>query len=582
MTLIDRINLLIKEYWLKTISLPWNFFKIVVKRDFDPIRGQKSYAQHFFQCKLPIWGSWAVLFILCFIGILCLGFHGGIKAHLEQMEKNPFASAIRIEGAFKRKHLNNLKNKLFFNTDQKTLVIGQKDKKKEIPVIKAVYPFNQISLKFLDKSGVNIIKDDYDVLSVKVVNESQDEIKGHDSDLLIQDWIEKSLYKKDGYFKNNEGEKINNGIILSSSFFKELGYSNFNQNSKITIKFLSLGGKNNILEDRARAQKDIWAPLNDKEKIQYIVEIPLINVSDHLPGGDAIVTETFYNALTRGKFFNPCKSVEHFYINLLEPYDLNTQKIIEDWANRNFQLKYLRNLYFSSNKRFIKVQFTNISFDKNFIKTTSKCNILLKFENLKKRIASEISIDFKEDFPMEEEGNGNYYYAFLYIQKNAEIMNKINELSRFLRNEFNSYIEDHQVQTLKKYRKDMHTMNWILFGVFISIAMLMLIYIIVAFNLFLQTKLHNIGMMMSFGATSFIILWIYLFEALKLISYPLVLSAVFGIFIKYFFSNLLYAQSFFYILTFAISVIFVALSGAWLASKHIISQSPHRLISYKA
>jgi len=558
-----------------------NFFRIVINRDFDPIPGEKTRAQHYFQCKLPIWGSWLLLFILCLIGIICLGIHGGIKHHLNKIEKNPFASALRIEGSFSRAKLLALKEQLYFNVSNHSLEVSKQKKSDLIPVIKAVYPFNQIGLRFINTNGKSLLKHTHDVLSVKVQDNENNQDK---TDIFMKEWISNSLLKEDLYFESEDlSEK--NGIIISSSLFEKIGYKDFDEKKSQNISFLAVSKGTNMLEKRAEKGQELFKELSETEKIKHVVSVPLVNVADHLPGGDAIITEKFYQLLTRSNFYDPCKSIEHFYIYFTDSYDVTVKNKIKEWALNSFGHSYIRELYFSPNKSFVKIRFSNLSFNRKYADTCSKCNVKIKFNQLLKIVNNKMILDFKEDIPIYEENSDMYYYAFLYINKNQHILENIQKLTYFLKNKFGSYIEDHQVMTLKKYRNDMKKMNWIMFGVVISISVLIILYITVTFSLFLQTKIHNIGMMMSLGASSSIILLIYLFEALKLLAGPIVLSLLFGIFcsfFKYFYNDFIYSLSIFYIIIFIFFVVISAICGAWLAARHIVSQSPYQLISYKA
>jgi len=555
------------------------FFKIVVLRDFNPIQGNKSDAQHFFQCKLPIWGSWIILFILCLIGIISLGIHGGIKSHLEHLENNPFASAIRIEGTFTRDRLQTLKEKLLFHLPSNELVTNKTESEESIPIIHGVYPFNLISIRFLNQYGDIVLKSTHDVLSVKVQKNNNSQ---HDD--YVQKWVSKNL-KYNHFFKQND--QIKDGIIVSETLMEKIGLDCSNKDLMMShkISFLSVSGKSNLLEERAKANKDLWAPLTQDEKNRFTVEFPLIDIATHLPGGDAIITENLYQCLSSGTQYDPCRSVEYFYLNFSNGYDLPVKEKVLAWAKDNFGNQFLRQPYFSPDQKIIKFQFTDILFNKQYLEKTAKCFIKNQVINLEKQIEMPINLDFKDEGAECSGGSDTYYYAFLYISKHPAILDNVKKLTHFLKNEFGSYIEDHQVMTLIKYRKDMDRVNWILLGVFISIAILMLIYIIVTFSLFLQMKIHNIGMMMSFGASSYLITQIYLFEAFKLIIFPLSMSLMTGLFIAVIGScatDFLYYLDIVYLLLFAFSVIFIALAGAWLAAKHIVSQSPFRLISYKA
>ncbi|ETR70012.1 MAG: hypothetical protein OMM_09134, partial [Candidatus Magnetoglobus multicellularis str. Araruama] len=485
----------------KLLKFPIRFFRMIVNRDFNPIQGQKNSSLHFFQCRLPIWGSWIILLILCLTGIICLGVHGGIKNHLMVLESNPFASAIRIEGAFSRARLMRLKSLLYFNTQQNIFETTKQPSKYHKKVIQAVYPFNLVSLRFLDRSGFHILPESYDVLSVKVQKSQQ-----NNTDDDIKEWILNHL-KEDTFFATYAGASVNYGLIISEQLYRQMGFEKPFQHldNDLNISFLSVDGKYNLLENRARNNQELWAPLTQAEQTRYVVNMPLVNVAAHLPGGDALITEGCYDILTKGKYFSPCKPIEHFYIQFEKPYEtLDQQKTIQ-WANAAFGKHVFHQPYFSPDKKTIKFQFQDLSFNPKYRDISTQCHVKSQFHHLEAMIDIPLKIDFKDDPPTYSEKTSTYYYAYLYINKDQDILNHIQLLTRFIKNKFESYIEDHQVMTLKKYRSDMSRINWIVFWVFLSIASLMLVYISVTFSLFLQTKMHNIGMMMSFGAPALLI-----------------------------------------------------------------------------
>ena len=565
------------------MKIPIRFFRMIVNRDFNPIQGQKNSTLHFLQCKLPIWGSWIILFILCLTGIICLGVHGGIKKHLTALENNPFASAIRIEGAFSRAKLMRLKSLLYFNTKTQTFETTHQPESYHKKVIEAIYPFNQVSLRFLDRTGVQILPESYDVLSVKVQKSFKKRQNNADDD--IKKWMINHL-DQETFFSPHAGSRVNYGLIVSKTLYQMMGFKEpFDHESDlIDASILSVDGKYNLLEDRAKNDLELWAPLIQSERIRYVVQLPIVNVAEHLPGGDALISEGCYDVLTKGKYFSPCKHVEHFYIQFQKPYPPLIQQKTIQWANAAFGKHVFQSPYFSPDRKTIKFQFQDLSFNPKYRDITTKCHVLSQFQHLKSMIDIPLSIDLKDDPPSYAEKTTTYYYAYLYINKDQHVLDNIQFLTRYIKNKFESYIEDHQVMTLKKYRSDMSRINWIVFWVFLSIALLMLIYISVTFSLFLQTKMHNIGMMMSFGAPGRLIKQIYMFESLKLASLPLLISIALALFIwliTSFMTNVMFALSIVGIIFYVLIVLTVALSGAWFAVRHIVAQSPYQLISYK-
>jgi len=560
------------------------FFKIAVERDFNPIKGHKTKVQHFFQCKFPLWGSFVILFVLCTLGVICIGVHGGIKSYLNDLENDPFASAIRIEGSYTRSQLNELKDKLYFNPIDGNFATEPANKKEYIQVFEAVYPFNIISIWFLDSSGKKIIPEPYEIFSVKIHNSKSKENK---ADKFIDKWIKKKLPDGTNYFTSS----CQVGMILSKSLFKRLGFS---ENTKINnqlIHFIDMSQSHNLIEDRLAKGQNIEADVNENEKITDIISIPLVNVAEHLPGGNAIITEGMFFNLTKKDYFNPCKLMEHFYIKKKNnTISENENTTIHKWIRQFFDFMFIENIYEFPDKTSIKLQFSSMPYDKKqrkqYRKITSKCEIRIKFNELNKKLNNQFEIEFYDNIPTYYDETDDYYNAFLYINRNSKLLDKIKDLTTLLKNTIHGNIIDHQAMTLRKYQHDMHKLNWIAGGMIISIGFLILLYISISFTLLLQTKMHKIGLMIAMGAASQSIRFIYLYESFLVMIRPLICSFIFGPLICWLLENILtnfsYSFNLIFIIFYGIALLLIAIIGAWAATNHIVKQWPFSLISYKS
>ncbi|KPA14616.1 membrane protein [Candidatus Magnetomorum sp. HK-1] len=548
------------------MSLLENFVKTVLYRDFWPIKGQQEPFEHFIQCKLYIYGSILILLILFFSGIRFLGTYNGLKAHLKSLEENPFASAILIKGSFHRKSLNKLKEGLFFNPGNKT--VGEQNCENCIPAILEAYPYNSVHLRFLHDDS-SIFHDTHEVLTVKVPdNYSPDKNK---ADKYIQKWITENLQFGSDFFHPEEQE-INRSMILSPDLAEKLGYDPRKMNTRPMIYFLDT--KQDIFEARKTANHpDIWAPLNETEKIKYTNHAQLFDVLKYFSGGDAIITEGFYYHLCKKFTLDPCKPVEYFYLKRtdaqLTPSEI---KIVKQWA-----IDYFGNTieppHFYSNNTECKFQFLS------YVSTESistKCNIRIGVKRLQNKIPN-ISLDFKDDIPGYQGQEMRYYYAYLYINKDQRLLNNISKLTHFLKKRFASYLDDNQVMTLIKYRKDMKRMDAIFWWFFIGFILLVVTYIVVTFTLLLQTKRHQIGMFKSMGASSFKLIGIYISEALILTGMSIILAFSLSYCIP---TGEFYSYNYnmvFYILC----ILVLTIAGAGFSAWYIVTRQPYQLISYQ-
>jgi len=562
------------------------FLRIAINRDFNPISGHKTNAEHRFQCKYPILFSRMILFILCTSGVMCIGIYGGIESHFESLESDPFASAIQIEGSYSRDQLEKLKSTVLFDVQQQQFIDKNNKNNKNnhcIPVFEAIYPFNMITLWFMDAKKKNYLPRPFDVFTVRISDSHSA------SDHFVEQWVKKHLQSQsDADFFSDSTQT---GMILSKTLFNKLGFSeNAIINSpKNTIGFLDISEDENLIEDRIKAEIAEDAPLTEKEIITDVITVPLVNIAEYLPGGNAIITEGMYYNLTRKGYFNPCKSVEHFYLKNDSGFKPEEISQFEKWVQQNFDMRFFKEFKVLFNNTSIKLQFSseplNLSLKKEYRKTTAKCQIRLKVQKLSKQINQSLDIDFCENIPTYYDENDQYYNAFLYINRNPLILNKIKALTRFLRDNLGGYILDHQAVTLKNYQQDMNKLNWLGGGMMLSIVLIIFFYISVTFILSLQTKMHKIGIMMAMGASSKRIRRIYIIEALITISIPLILSMISApllcYLMEYIMFNFSYAFNWLYLTIYVVFIMGITFLAILFAGRYVFKQWPGGLISYQ-
>ncbi|KPA14150.1 membrane protein containing DUF214, permase predicted, partial [Candidatus Magnetomorum sp. HK-1] len=172
--------------------------------------------------------------------------------------------------------------------------------------------------------------------------------------------------------------------------------------------------------------------------------------------------------------------------------------------------------------------------------------------------------------------------AFVFLNNNPVILNNIDQLIRVLKENERMLVDSHQMMTLKKYQNDLDKLFQNAVYFVLCIAGIILLFIIVTFNLLLQTKMHDIGMMMAMGASSFVVRKLYTIEAFHMIFWPLCLSIATIICYNFYLPTFFITKKLIlYMLTFSFIVTILAVVGAKFAVRHVVSQPPCKLISYR-
>jgi len=537
---------------MKLISF---FAKQVTNRDFNPKRVQKTCLQYLFQCKLHIYGSRIILFLLCLFAFISLGIYQGTQMYLKQMEEDPFSSAITLQVGmhYSYNKLSIIKERFRFNKETQDIEINPKSD--AIPIINEILPYNENYLFFIDKNCKLLLGEEFNVVSFKL------------DCFNNNNWLKKYL-SSGSFFSDYDNDNTSDSkIIVSKMLYQKMGFTDLKKIPNNPIFF----SKADLVDER---KGDMKSPLTDMEKKIFVHNLDLINISDRLPF-DSIISEQMYYLLFNyeSKYYKPCKTFELFYIYFNG--QKIEQKILKDWANKYFG--YSHDLVPLDNGVKIRLKQTDHEMAK-------RCNIIKWFQELSntyKFLTLDLS---KSDEPNQIPDDIDYSYSFLFLNSEPVIIDNIEIISRKLKRTLGCFIDDSQPITLKKLRKNSKMLKKLSIIVVSSILISLLFYIFMTFSLFIQTRIHMIGMMKSMGAKSRSIKWIYIYESLKLISPSIIIASIIAVAIQE--NNYLLMTDIVYLfdyLSWFICVMIILLTtclGAWLAGRHVVSRSPYELLSY--
>jgi ABC-type antimicrobial peptide transport system permease subunit len=335
--------------------------------------------------------------------------------------------------------------------------------------------------------------------------------------------------------------------------------------------------KADILQHRAEKSIGENQPLSDAEKMIYVKDFNLINTSNHhLPKFDAIITEKEYYQLFKADYYKPCKFIDFFYI-ISENQSID-QKEIDEWAFKHFEYNF--DLTTNNDQHFAIIRFKS-----NGHEMSKRCNIINNFFELKDK-DQFLKLDFSKSDAYELVPDDNVYYnSFLYLNNVPDIINNIETISRSLIQEYQCPIEDGQAITLQKLRKNSRILKGFSIIVVTSILISLLFYICMTFTLFIQTRIHMIGMMKSMGATSRSIIWIYIYESLKLIAPSLIFALVIAWAVQHgcylILTDIVYVFHYPAVMISVAAIFLITTLGALLAAWHVVSRPPYELLSYQ-
>jgi len=540
-----------------------NIFKYIVTivwRDFKPLKNAQNKWQHFFQCQFPPFMSVFIIFVLCMIGLSCLGIREGLKNNLVSLKKDPFASAVKVENLVKPKEV------VETITKENLYLIDQNNKK--IPVVRSIDAgyYNDLHFIRLNQNGKYSCPDTRDKISRnKVV------VIDHTNEKTKQSIIKKLRYNN--YFEDSNNKNNLNGIIITGSLYKKLGYKLGENGLPDEVMFLT----NHLKCDPFKNLNFIKETNNGKDFqpkhiMRYTISIPLLDVAEKLPhGAEAIITEEYYN-----KFLNymycPCRKFNQFYIKGSST-NLNKRikNDIESKAKKEFEDYY---------------DIGEIIKDENMIEISLLVDIpKWQIEQKIKKIKKSIQIDIEPEYVYESVDTKkmkNYDYVYIYLHNDDFIINNIHLIRDKLYKNYNFYINEHQINTLKRLQYDLKNMNKYVSWAIITIGLLLLLFLIIFINMYLQSKIHKLGVLKSMGASKYTIFMIYIIEAFILVVIPLAVSFLIIVFLILCFDKTTFHLTVFHFIIFFIFTIFISFIGASLGISMVVNQVPYRIISYRS
>jgi len=261
-----------------------------------------------------------------------------------------------------------------------------------------------------------------------------------------------------------------------------------------------------------------------------------------------------------------------FYVKKDDIFSKDDIKKIQSWADKYFGKGAIKDIPEPVKKEMIKIEFTS-----DAQKWTSKHTISKKFTKLKKYKQFSLDFKFEEDSPTDN-NSPQYFEAFIYINQNNYILDNIPKLYHYIGKKYSLYLEANQLMTLSNYRKYLQRIDAFFYYVLTGFSLLVLIYILVTFSLLLQTKRHQIGIFKAMGGSSIHLIFIYVFESLLLISFPIFMALL----ISYYFPPYeIYAANWTYVIFYICFIVFLTIIGAGISAWNIVTKSPYQLIHYQ-
>jgi len=527
-----------------------NFRKIIINRDFRPVSG----SDHFFQCYLPMIGSIILLSILCFAGMMSIAIFIDTLDYVKSLEDDPFASAISIDDPYRtRAEFLNLKKNLYFNKVTKRF-LGEKQSNC-INVIEDVIPYKRFQIFLMPKDSIKLPNNFSIALQIPYDISNSNNNKSS----KVHKWINENLiFDHNNYFKS--GNRFS-GIILSHGCYSQLCYKSLPD----TIRIVSA-------MDTVPFMNSNVPTINNYLKHTY--EIPVINVGKNLPGNDALVVEPFYDYVIKQKQLKSSRKV-------------NAVTFLYDEKNKNSiytrivpELKHAFRI--SESKMIPQSVGCRIKFHDNKRPTIYKLHKeLWKLKNKYPKLDLKYNLSLNQSDYQEKPSRING--AFVFVNKDTDLLEHIDQLVRILKYKEEIIVDSHQVMTLKRYRKDLDKLTLFTLSFLCFILIIMFLYIFITFCMLLQSKMHEIGMIMAMGASQYSIRKIYSVEAYILIIIPIIISFILMMITNYY-MNIVSLTTFFflYLTVFSFTCIVFAYWGSRFAIKKVVSRSPSKLISYRS
>ena len=472
---------------------------IFIRRDLRSFSGGRTFGEFFFQSLLPIVGTILMLSALCAVGIIVLSFFNGYRAHLEELEADPSASAISLEGHFRKGAPRIDFQSLVWNKEFKKFETSEREGPSQVKIVRFVSPYRQRGLFCIDR---NDYLADSEVFWGTTVRASDENTKRSVVD---------SFVLPGRYFESDDDQ----GLIISLSLYKAMGYE-MGQPVPESIKVLAP----NVADLPYHKIKGIEnaSPFTKKETAEQTISIPLIGIARTLPDGSFLMTEgLFWNLQERKGIYDKSRTVGNFSVEFTGD-SLPVLNSVVKWIESEFgneALKHPPKVAKDMGKKCIVIAFKPLA--KPVGEKGEGLGSLPSagaIENSFHSFFDALSIDTSLNLGKAREYKGeieSYSGTMLFLNNISEVFNNIDKLYFFFKKK-NIYANTHQMETIKKYRQDMNLISTLLPLILGSCVLLIMLYVLVSFTLFIQNKRHKIGVMLALGATSNMVRSIYVLE----------------------------------------------------------------------
>ena len=543
---------------------------IFIKRDLRSFSGGRTFGEFFFQSLLPIIGTVLMLSMLCAAGIIMLSLFNGYRAHLEKLEADPSASAIRLEGHFRKEVPRVDFDSLVWSRNLKLFQTAANLRHSDVRVVRFASPYRQRGLFCVDRNGYISGAEVFWGTTVSVFDEN------------TKRSVVDSFVFPGRYFKSDDDQ----GLIISPSLFKALGYEPGDAIPR-SVRVLAPNIVDLPFNKIAGVAGAI--PFTKKELTEYTVSIPLIGIAQTLPDGSFLMTEgLFWNLQEPKGMYDKSRRIRSFSVEFKGAYSpvLNA---VSEWIEGAFghsALEHPPKITKDMGKNCIAITFKPMEDlvgerGKDVEVLFSAGAVEYSFRTFFDPLAMDVAINL--GVPREYKGEiDSYNGTMLFLNNVPEVFKNINKLYFFFKKK-GIYVNTHQMETIKKYRQDMNLIRAVLPVILGSCILLIVLYVLVSFTLFVQNKRHKIGVMLSLGATSNMVRIIYLIETSILFSasYLLALSMNFIVSQYIVRGDLPFAFEVLSNLGFFLSAFLMANFAGLFAVRHTLSKMPLNLIAFR-
>ena len=511
-----------------------------------------------------------MLSMLCGAGIIMLSLFNGYRAHLEKLEADPSASAIRLEGHFRKGVPRVDFNSLVWNRDLKLFHTNGNGSHSDVRVVRFVSPFRQRGLFCVDRNDYIAGAEVFWGTTVSVSDEN------------TKRSVVNSFVFSGRYFKSDDDQ----GLIISPSLFKALGYEPGDAIPR-SVRVLAP----NIVELPFNKIAGVAgaSPFTKKELTEYTVSIPLLGIARTLPDGSFLITEgLFWNLREPKGIYDKSRPINSFSVEF-KGASSPVLNAVSAWVEGAFGygvLEHPPKITKDMGKNCIAITLKSLEDlvgerGKDVESLFSAGAVEYSFRTFFDPLAMDVAINL--GVPREYKGEiETYNGTMLFLNNIPEVFKNINKLYFFFKKK-GIYVNTHQMETIKKYRQDMNLIRAVLPVILGSCILLIVLYVLVSFTLFVQNKRHKIGVMLSLGATSNMVRIIYLVETsiLFCISYLLALSINFIVSQHVVHGDLPFVFETLSNLGFFLSAFLMANLAGLFAVRHTLCKMPLNLIAFR-